>query len=1294
MKKPATLKHLLRLSIFAAVATAICVSARPVPQNLGNGLDKLVESDLMQKGILPPPKAANGQTLSSTAFNGYATKAAENYASRALVETPTGRYLVEIMPNGRVPIATMRTSLQSAYPRVAVQAVDTKYAGHGVIEGYVSIDDVPAIASMQGVGSVILQLRPIHSAVTAQGVNQHRVNRINSFYNAGVSLNWDGTGMSIGVMSDSFDSQPSVEGGFTTADEDVASQDLPGAANTTNTTPVFIVEDFISPPNATNEGRAMCQIVHDMAPKARIGFATADTGELGFANNIRSLGGLDPNQTSFAGDVVCDDVSYLDEPMFQDGIVAQGVNDVVAAGVSYCSSAANNWAIDGYESVYRPVADDSGADHSKLTAAAGNTALANTNINLAGVPPELYAGGFHNFNPSGDSAKRDVAQLINSGSDALAFVFQWNDPYDASSPTLINPPIFSSSGDSEGGAAVDFGPISMTAGNCYVITEMATMNTPADNFDAIVAVIDPNGKTIIDQDTGVDETVTFFPQISGNYTIHVHPFATPDPSGTTSVPTHGPFNIQINQANATPGITQDFNILYFDSLGNYIPDQSLTTNNFINNRPIELDVPALSNSGTQVQMVISRSNTTAPANAASVLKYVFFGNGTRNCGPAEYTSYTMPVTFGHSAAAGANSVAAYDSFRPNIPEYFTSPGPVTIYFDTNNNRLTTPEVRLKPDVAAADGVNNTFFPLGPAPAEADSTYDPDDFPNFYGTSAASPHAASLAALVIQAHGGSGSLTPAQVKTILQRTVFPHDLDPYSASGSVTASNGGKVSIVINSDDDKNLGLGANDRNSWNVSYSGPGYLKTLNFNPQATPQTGGNTTGGNFNGFTPMDFLNPALYNHTPGMVFTSTFLFGDSIGVNSADVTHTRSNPAPAPSNPDPSNPTEHEWTLNLSFADNSFTGGDVLRFNVGRLQQQDATTPTGLTKPGANAPIIGTGISLFRHDYSADLLGDGVRIPDYGDDPTVFPGMTFSGTIVDGANTIPFSGRIKNKIGRGYSVLDGYGFINAEAAVAAPVPIDFQLANISGRMGVQSGDGVGIAGFIIQGGDKKVLVRATGPSLANAGLSGVLADPVLELYDTNGLIAINDNWRSSQEADIQQTGLAPGDDHESAILITLPEGTYTAIIRGVNAGTTGIGLVEVFDRGPVNPGAIGNLSVRASVGTGDNVLIDGVIINGTADSNVLFRGIGPSLHNAVGGAELQDPVLELHNANGTLIESNDDWTTSANAVAIAATGLAPTDPKESAILRMLAPGNYTTILIGKNGGTGIGLAEVYQPQ
>src|SRR5262249_22789286 len=155
-------------------------------------------------------------------------------------------------------------------------------------------------------------------------------------------------------------------------------------------------------------------------------------------------------------------VSYLDEPMFQDGMIAQGVIDVVNAGVSYCSSAANNWGTDGYESAYRPVPNGTG-----MTAAT-NSALGNTNIDLTGVDPSLYAGGFHNFNPN--TGQLDVAQLCNASSDPQAAVFQWNDPYDTSTPTLNQPAIFTGSGNSTAGQGVNFGPFNFTQGQEYVIT--------------------------------------------------------------------------------------------------------------------------------------------------------------------------------------------------------------------------------------------------------------------------------------------------------------------------------------------------------------------------------------------------------------------------------------------------------------------------------------------------------------------------------------------------------------------------------------------------------------------------------------------------------------------------------------------------------------------------------------------------------------------------------------------------------------------------------------------------------
>ncbi len=1030
----------LRLPLLASgLLLALCsaaLAAKPVPENLSNGLDKIVESHLiLQAQTEAAARAARRGNKGAEAvvqpavgpYNGFATKAAASYAARALVDTATGKYLVDIMPDGSVPLATIQATLQTRFPQLAVTALDTKYHGHGVIEGYIAVADAADIAKTPGVMSVILQLKPVHSvgAVTAQGVHQHRVNRIDTLYsNATVnpgSINYRGTGIQIGVMSDSFDSQPSAEGGSTNAPADVASGDLPGnAATSGNAQPVVVLQDYNPTPAATNEGRGMCQIVADIAPGARIGFATADTGEVGFANNIRALAALPgfaypaATQQGFKADVICDDVSYLDEAMFQDGIIAQGVIDVVAANVTYCSSAANNTGTDGYSSVFRPVPNGSG-----LTAAT-NTALAGTNINLANVPAAYYAGGFHNFNPN--AGQLDVAQTLNTGSDA-PFVFQWNDPYDVSVPAL-GALIYSTTGRSTGGAAQDYNASStpplpaFTAGQAYVVKVTAVPANPpvpTDNFDAVVSIIDPNGNNVLTQDTGTDEVVTFFAPVTGNYTIHVAPFITPPPViGGQGVPTQGSYTLTVNLAAGTPRITQDFNCLFFDMSGNFV--SALASNNIANNRPIEIASAIDSGGASQVQMVISRSNTTAPANAADRFKYVIFGNGLTGIGPAEYGSPLTPVTFGHSAAAGANSVAAYSVFRPNIPEDFTSPGPVTIYFDANNNRLTTPQIRLKPDIAACDAVNNTFFPFGNTPALGDSLSDPDTFPNFSGTSAAAPHAAALAALVLESHGGTGSLTPAQVKTIFQTTAFPHDLDPYSATGVARASNGSKITIVVNNDNYTNTGTGLNDPNAFNVTYIGAGRLQTLVFNPEGTAATGGNTTGGNSTAITPTDFLDPTKYKSTPGMVFgaASTFKFGNSVGLVTGDVTRTVSNPAPAPA-------TSGNRTLNLSFPNNNFTGGKVLRFNINRSQEQDSTSPQGTTTAQG----------------SADLLGGTVSIPEDPTGANILPGMTFSGTIVDGSgNTLPFNGRMANRNGRGYSVLDGYGLINAEAAVSATAP------------------------------------------------------------------------------------------------------------------------------------------------------------------------------------------------------------------------------------------------------------------
>jgi hypothetical protein len=135
-------------------------------------------------------------------------------------------------------------------------------------------------------------------------------------------------------------------------------------------------------------------------------------------------------------------------------------------------------------------------------------------------------------------------------------------------------------------------------------------------------------------------------------------------------------------------------------------------------------------------------------------------------------------------------------------------------------------------------------------------------------------------------------------------------------------------------------------------------------------------------------------------------------LGVSQRDVTQTLSNPAPFPSNPSPANSTQHQWMLNLSFPKNTFTSGKVLRFNVGRSQQQDGTVPQGMT----------TSVLVRSGDYSADIIGSGILIPEDPDGASVQPGMTFNGTVVVGSTTYPFSGRLMNKIGRGYSVLNDW--------------------------------------------------------------------------------------------------------------------------------------------------------------------------------------------------------------------------------------------------------------------------------
>ena len=271
--------------------------------------------------------------------------------------------------------------------------------------------------------------------------------------------------------------------------------------------------------------------------------------------------------------------------------------------------------------------------------------------------------------------------------------------------------------------------------------------------------------------------------------------------------------------------------------------------------------------------------------------------------------------------------------------------------------------------------------------------------------------------------------------------------------------------------------------------------------------------------------------------------------------------------------------------------------------------------------------------------------------------------------------------------------------------------LRNISTRAFVQTGDNVVIGGFIVEGPEpKRVIIRAIGPELTQYGVPNALANPTLELHNRTGaLIASNDNWRttviggiitSDQVLDILRSGYAPGDGRESAIIADLPPGNYTAIVRGVN-DTTGVALAEVYDLNADTNSILGNISTRAFVQTDDNVMIGGFIVQGTATKRVILRAIGPELAAPPFNVPdaLANPTLELHDETGALIATNDNWRTTiiggiitTNQVRdIIASGLAPADGRESAIIAELPAGNYTAILRGVNNTTGVALVEAY---
>lgn len=1054
-----TLLKSYSIAAIAAVAFSIPALAAPnVPANLGLGLSRLVEN--YQQGKAP-------LQLNAAAIRNLQIDTAQ-------------RVMVNIHLDGTKPIGEVAAQLRGM--GLEISAIDPHWRS-GVISARLPLDQAVATATSAGVRSVMLAPRPRRrvGSVTAQSSTVEHADKANhpgSVTPQGLI----GRGVTVGIVSDSFD----IATGTPRAINGVHSGDLPGSGNPDGyTDPVVILEEGFGS-DATDEGRGMAEIVHDIAPAAKIAFATSGDSQAAMADNVRRLR-TDPSALC---DIIVDDVFFFDEPFFTEGEVGQAVEDVATSNalpgkkVAFFSSAGNAGNF-GYS-----------ADFRRLTPAQATAAQGP--VHLTSVPSSYYSGGVHNF---GSASNPVIAMPVTTDPDGAAtIVFQWDDPFDAGA------------------------------------------------------------------------------------------------------------------------VTTDYNLVVFDENGNFLNTITSAENNFATDEPIEMS--DLEGDKTYYLMIGLRSS--APPTATHLRLLSIDGAVISS----SYVSYDAPTITGHTLAADADAVGAYfyndgpdrianynsagrtpppGPYRPVLESFSSVGGQLAIYFDSLGNRFPTPEIRLKPDFSAADGVDTSFFPTDP---EAD--YDNDHFPNFFGTSASAPTAAGIGALMLEAAGGPGHLAQSQMRTKLKLTTFAHDVDPFSCTAM--AKSGQAVVTVTGTGNDTNKS--AASANFFTVTFTGTS--ATLN-----QLQT---------------DLTNPGLvFDNDPD---TGTpFVRGSS----SPGVMITPSVSA-------------NRRVLTLNFGA-TFHAGQTIRFGIDR-------------------DYAGTGFG----GNSADFLAGGEIIATFSTGTTLIGGFA-------------------NRFGHGFTLADGYGLVNAQAAVESIVgkaPVTNGVPrNISTRGFVGTGDDALIGGFIIQDNAKKVVVRALGPSLTSAGVPGVLIDPVLDLYNANGtLLARNDNWRDSPSAasQIQALGLAPANVHESALIRTLPAANYTAIVRGLH-NTTGIGLVEIYDVDAAGSTAqLVNVSSRGLVKTGAGGMIGGFIITGARPANVVVRALGPSLASSGISGFLPDPILELHDRNGALILTNDNWQQdSLQATQIFADGLAPTSALESAAAVSLQAGNYTAVVRGARNSTGIGLVEMY---
>ena len=913
----------------AAVVPTTTTSAAPLPasskdadRTLGNGLGRLVESS--QRSSF---RRMGGLRIDQEAL---------------AIRDEQDRVLVQLTPQADADRSTFRR--QAEQLGMVVQSVDKE---RGTLEGFVPLASVRRLASLRETGTIAQALKPTSNAgdATSQGVQLQRVDRV---HRKGI----DGRGITIGALSDSYDAALTTVTGEPLnvhAEDDVASGDLPGRANPRNRRPVAVVEDLEPSADNTDEGRAMLQIAHDVAPGSKLCFATAFTGLLGFADNVRRLA---DRKGPCGADVVVDDVIYFDEPMFSDNPLSDAIDEVAAKGVHYFSSAGNQGEQQAWDS--------------KVRLLPAKKAVRGTNLDFSAVDPALYDGGLQDMDPGRGT---DVAQDLRLGEQGGLLNVQWDDPLDLDGATLGDP-VFSRTGEiTEAQPAPSF-TFTPTADQVGKDVQFRVDAIPSGTTDLILSVEAPDGTDLGTIDTGSSpEVLVATLNQAGPYTITVTGF-----QGET-----GDFTLDVSPVLSASKVSTDFNLLIFDAQGNYLG--AIADLNTFSGRPSEIASLA---GIPEIQLVIARHGSGRPG--ATRLRNVLNGDMYFT----EYVDSLSPAIWGHAAAKGATAVAAYDPFRPFLPEFFTSPGGhLPVYFDSAGNRFRRPQVRRVPQVAAADGGNTTFFAV-------DNARDADAQPNFFGTSASAPHAAAIAALALQRSGGPRSQSPAKLRKRLERSAFPHDLDP---NHSGAKAQGLRISADGPQGYEQDVVPGPmNDERFFTMRYDGRVPLRSVTFYGEtASPTALGNRYRGLSDGivFDPRAFDDEPSYR-TDGFPFTVGGTWG---GLSKSSVKPTFSVPAGGEAAPG------QYRRMTLDFR-SGLRRGQALQFGVDR-------------------DLAVSGFGGANEGNGADELGGAVFLPQ---GKVARRGLAFVAERTDGSK---IRGMLSNRLGRGWTPLDGHGVVNAEKAV-----------------------------------------------------------------------------------------------------------------------------------------------------------------------------------------------------------------------------------------------------------------------